>query len=103
MGIIPFTSSLVEPTRHASKEWLHWQAHCESLKGKKLLPAVGTKVGKKVHSFYLHLFAFTSLTLLFRRLLNPATVETEPESSNDKSVSDEVSATAPANKVLFSL
>ncbi|KAJ7839403.1 hypothetical protein B0H13DRAFT_2366858 [Mycena leptocephala] len=111
MGIVPFTSSLVETTRHASKEQLYWlrdhckegikaktfsapahsmsqlykmletyEAHRESLKGKKLPPAVGTKVGKKV-------------------IKTPATIETEPESGDDKSVSDEVSATAPANEM----
>ncbi|KAJ7896844.1 hypothetical protein B0H13DRAFT_2338131 [Mycena leptocephala] len=111
MGIVPFMSSLVETTCHASKEWLYWlcdhckegikaktfsapvhsmsqlykmletyEAHCESLKGKKPPPAVGTKAGKKV-------------------IKTPATVETEPESGDDKSVSDEVSATVPANEM----
>ncbi|KAJ7808008.1 hypothetical protein B0H13DRAFT_2386047 [Mycena leptocephala] len=111
MGIVPYTSSLVDPTRHASKERLYWlrdfckegikaktfsapahsmsqlykmletyEAHRESLKSKKPQPAVGTKVGKKI-------------------IKSSATVETEPESGDDKSVSDEVSATAPANEM----
>ncbi|KAJ7923734.1 hypothetical protein B0H13DRAFT_2316088 [Mycena leptocephala] len=111
MGIVPYTSSLVDPTRHASKERLYWlrdhckegikaktfsapahsmsqlykmletyEAHRESLKSKKPPPAVGTKVSKKI-------------------IKSSATVETEPESGDDKSVSDEVSATAPANEM----
>ncbi|KAJ7832513.1 hypothetical protein B0H13DRAFT_2370914 [Mycena leptocephala] len=57
-----------------------YEAHRESLKSKKPHPAVGTKVGKKI-------------------IKSSATVETEPESGDDKSVSDEVSATAPANEM----
>ncbi|KAJ7882523.1 hypothetical protein B0H13DRAFT_2344609 [Mycena leptocephala] len=95
MGIVPYTSSLVDPTRHASKERLYWlRDFCkEGIKAKtfsapahsmsqlyKMLETYEAIVGKKI-------------------IKSSATVETEPESGDDKSVSDEVSATAPANEM----
>jgi hypothetical protein len=41
-----------------------YEAHRESLKAKKPLPAAGGKVSKKVHFFHLISFGFVSLRYL---------------------------------------
>ncbi|KAJ7861890.1 hypothetical protein B0H13DRAFT_2354953 [Mycena leptocephala] len=95
MGIVPFTSSLVETTRHASKEQLYWlRDHCkEGIKAKTFsAPAHSmSQLYKMLETYEAHLGK--------KVIKTPATVETEPESGDDKSVSDEVSATAPANEM----
>ncbi|KAJ7914482.1 hypothetical protein B0H13DRAFT_1872871, partial [Mycena leptocephala] len=76
MGIVPFTSSLVEPNRHSSKERLYWLCdHCkEGIKAKTFAaPAHSmSQLYKMLETYEAH------------RYYNPATVETEPESGDDK-------------------